>query len=478
MVMSKLIPTIGTEVHCELKTKEKVFSNSLNTYGSMPNTEINEIDLGYPGTLPTLNKEVIDLGIKAALALNCKINKKMHFDRKNYFYPDNPKNYQITQKRTPIGYDGYVEIEIDGNIKKIGIEEMHIEEDTCKSIHEKSITLLDFNRAGIPLIEIVSKPVIESDREAVLYLEKLREILLYADISDVKIEEGSMRCDANVSLHEEDSNVLGTKAEIKNIGSISNVASSILYEIERQKDLIEKGIKIIEETRKYDEKSGTTVLMRVKETGNDYRYFPEPDIPYIIVDDEWINKIKDSLPMLPKELRELYKELGINDIAIKALIQYRSLNTFLKKLIEEKANPVISANILTGDVLAHLNKHNISIEDTKLTIGSVKSLVDKLESNEISSKIGKEILNEMLVSDKSVEEIINSKGLKQINNEEELVSIINNILVNNPKAIDDYKNGLDRSIKFLMGQIMAATKGQANPALANELLIKEIKKLI
>ncbi len=475
--MSNLIPTIGIEVHAELKTKEKIFSNSLNTYGEVANTKINEIDLGYPGVLPTLNKDVIDLAIKAALALNCKLNKVMHFDRKNYFYPDLPKGFQITQSRTPIGTHGYVEIEVDGAKKRIGIEDIHIEEDTCKSIHEKEVTLLDFNRAGIPLIEIVTKPVIANEKEAVLYLEKLREILLYAGISDVKIEEGSMRCDANISLKESDSDILGTKVEIKNIGSISNVASSIAYEIKRQKEVINKGKKIIAETRKFDEKNSSTVLMRVKETGNDYRYFPEPDIPYVILDEEWIDKIKKEMPVLPDKLRESYKRFGINDIAINALIQNQELNKFMNKLIELGVNPIISSNIITGDVLGYLNKHNISIEDTKLTVDKIKQLVNKLENNEISSRICKEILSDMFDTDNSVNQIIENKGLKQINDTEELKKIIVKVIKDNQDAITDYKNGLDRSVKFLMGQIMKLTKGQANPKLANELLIKELSEI-
>jgi len=277
--MSSYIPTIGIEVHVELKTKTKIFSPSINGYGEMANSLTNVIDLGYPGTLPTLNKEVVNLAIKAATVLNCKIRREMHFDRKNYFYPDNSKNYQITQARTPIGYDGYVEIEINGTKKKIEIEEMHIEEDTCKSTHRSNKTLLDFNRAGVPLIEIVTKPCISSGEEAKAYLEKLRELLFYSDISDCKIEEGSMRADANVSIRKNESDPFGTKTEIKNIGSITNVGISIEKEIERQSEMLDNGQTFKVETRRYDDKLGKTVLMRVKETGNDYRYFPEPDIP-------------------------------------------------------------------------------------------------------------------------------------------------------------------------------------------------------
>ena len=312
--MTNYIPTIGIEVHVELKTKTKIFSPSVNGYGEMANSLTNVIDLGYPGTLPTLNKEVVNLAIKAATVLNCKIRREMHFDRKNYFYPDNSKNYQITQSRTPIGYDGYVEIDVNGTKKKIEILEMHIEEDTCKSTHRGNKTLLDFNRAGVPLIEIVTKPCIATAEEAKLYLEKLKELLFYSDISDCKMEEGSMRADANVSIRKNESDPFGTKCEIKNIGSISNVGVSIEKEIIRQAELLDKGETFQEQTRRYDDKLGNTVLMRVKETGNDYRYFPEPDIPYLYVTDEMIEEVKKTIPMLPDERREVYVSKGVSEI--------------------------------------------------------------------------------------------------------------------------------------------------------------------
>ncbi len=468
-----LKPTIGIEVHCELKTNSKAFSPSSNTYGEVPNKKANVIDLGYPGVLPTLNKGLLDLGIKCALALNCKVTKEIFFDRKNYFYPDNPKNFQITQNNTPIGTCGYVEIEYDGKKKKIEIEEIHMEEDTCKSIHENDYTLLNFNRAGIPLIEIVTKPCIENEKEAVLYLENLREILLYAGVSDVKIEEGSMRCEPNISLS--DSDKLGTKIEVKNISSISAVKESILYEIERQTKLINDGVKLKEETRRWDDKSKTTILMRVKETGNDYRYFPEPDIPKVIIDDKWIEDIRKTIPLLPNELRKKYKELGINDVTISSLIQNKELSVVLNELIDMNINPVLSANILTGDILSYLNKKYITFKESNITIDNIKDIVNLLDNNEISSKIAKVIIAELLEKEGDVSTIIKDKGLKQISNTDELVKVIENILDNNLKSVEDYKNGLDRSIKFLMGQIMKETKGQANPKVANELLISELE---
>ena len=468
-----LKPTIGIEVHCELKTNSKAFSPSSNTYGEVPNKRANVIDLGYPGTLPTLNKGLLDLGIKCALVLNCDITREMHFDRKNYFYPDNPKNYQITQSNTPVGRNGYVEVEYDGIKKKIELEEIHMEEDTCKSIHEKDYTLLNFNRAGIPLIEIVTKPCISNEKEAVLYLENLREMLLYAGVSDVKIEEGSMRCDLNISLSDTDE--FGTKIEVKNIGSISAVKDSILYEIERQTKLINDGVKLTPETRRWDDKTGTTILMRKKETGNDYRYFPEPDIPIVIVDDNWIESIKKTIPMLPNELRSKYKELGINDVAINSLIINRELNIALNSLIESGVNPVLSANILTGDILSFLNKNYITFNETKVTLDNIKDIVTLLEKDEISSKIAKEIIAELLDNGGVVSDIIDKKGLKQISNESDILNVINTILDNNPKSIEDYKNGLDRAIKFLMGQVMKETKGKANPKMANDLLVRELE---
>ena len=355
--MSNYIPTIGIEVHVELKTKTKIFSNSRNGYGQMANSLTNVIDLGYPGTLPTLNEEVINLAIRAATILNCKIRKEMHFDRKNYFYPDNPKNYQITQARTPIGYDGYVEIEVNGEKKKIYIEEMHIEEDTCKSAHRGDKTLLDFNRAGVPLIEIVTKPCLSSGEEAKLYLEKLRELLSYGDISDCKIEEGSMRADANVSIRKKESDSFGTKAEIKNIGSISNVGLSIEKEIARQTEIYDKGETFKAQTRRFDDKKQDTVLMRVKETGNDYRYFPEPDIPFVIITDKMIEREKEQIPMLPDERRKIYQDKGILEINANKLVQNRSLSDYFNELLEDKIDFKVASNLLLGDISAYLNKN-------------------------------------------------------------------------------------------------------------------------
>lgn len=474
--MSNYIPTIGTEVHVELKTNTKIFSSSKNGYGSMANSLTNVVDLGYPGTLPTLNREVIMTGIRACHVLHCNIRKLQHFDRKNYFYPDNPKNYQITEARTPIGYDGYVEIEVDGVSKKIEIEEIHIEEDTCKSAHRGSVSLLDFNRAGVPLIEIVTKPCMTSAIEAKLYLEKLRELLFYSDISDCKMEEGSMRCDANVSLRKSVNDPLGTKCEVKNIGSISNVFLAINKEIERQSKLLDEGVSFPEQTRRYDDKLGDTVLMRVKETGNDYRYFPEPDIPYVVIDDEMIEEALKKLPMSAAERTKLYIEKGMDLEHAKKIIANRMLSDYLNEFLDTSLDFKTAGNLLLGDISFYLNKEEKRIEDTTLTSDKFLDLVSKVNDGSLTSKNVKDILELVLTSSLSIEEIIKKVGISNITDTLALEEIVLNVISNNPDSVSDYKAGKDRAIKYLMGQIMKETKGSANPKLVNEILTRELNK--
>jgi len=465
--------TVGIEVHAELKTNTKIFSNSINGYASMANTNVNVVDLAYPGTLPTLNKEVINKALKAALILNCEINKEMHFDRKNYFYPDLPKGYQITQSRTPIGVNGYVEIDIDGVKKKIGIHDIHIEEDTCKSIHYNNTSLLDFNRAGVPLIEIVTKPDISNSKEAILYLEKLRELLLYADVSDCKIEEGSMRCDVNVSVSNTDK--LGTRSEIKNIGSISNVALAIESEKKRHINAILNGEVLKEDTRRFDEKTNTTILMRVKETGNDYRYFPEPDIPYVVLTSEYIENIKNDIPMLADTRRSIYVNNGISLLNANKIIQNRKISDYLNKYLDKNINLVIASNLLLGDIASYLNKNNTSMDETKFNEEKFIEVVTKLDSGDISSKIFKEILEDLFETDESVEALLTKHGISKLSTED-LRIIIKNIIDNNKDNVEQYKNGNDRIFKFFVGQVMKETKGSANPELVNNILLEELSK--
>ncbi len=468
--MSDYQKTIGIEVHVELKTKEKLFSPSSNLYGNLANTNVNVIDLGYPGVLPTMNHEALELAIRAASVLNCKIRRVMHFDRKNYFYPDNPKNFQITQERTPIGYDGYVEIDDNGVKKKIEILEMHIEEDTCKSIHSKERTLLDFNRAGVPLVEIVTKPCIHTSREATLYLEKLRELLLYANVSDCKIEEGSMRCDANISISKTDT--LGTKIEIKNIGSITNVGLAIDYEGVRQEELLEQGTKLKEETRRYDAKLNKTILMRVKETGNDYRYFPEPDIPYIVLSEEEIKDVIEKIPVSADLRREKYLKSGVSSLNTEKIIANKDLSDYLETLGD--INYKIASNLLLGDISAYLNKNNVSIFETKLTKERLGEVVKKLDDGVISHKNFKDIIDDVMESDKEIDTILKEKGIENVVDNNLVMDIINKVISENEKVVGDYLNGNERSLKFLMGMVMKESKGRVNPKIANDLLIETL----
>ena len=468
--MNEYKTTVGIEVHCELKTNSKMFTSSINNYGGMANVNICEIDFALPGTLPCINEYGIELGLKAALALNCEINKKVMFDRKNYFYPDLPKGYQITQARNPIGVNGYVEIEVDGIKKKIGIHDIHIEEDTSKSTHGTSESYLDFNRNGVPLIEIVSEPDISSDKEAMAYLEKLKEILLYTNVSDCKMEEGSMRCDVNVSVSK--TNNLGTRTETKNIGSISSVGRTINVEAKRQISELENGNIIREETRRFDEKQDKTILMRVKETGNDYRYFPEPDIPSFTLDDEYIEKVKSTIEVLPDERRIIYLNNGINPVNIEKIIANKEISDYLLDL---DCNLVIASNLLLGEISAYLNKNNKKLNETRLNKEKFKLLVDKLDKKEINNQIFKEILITLMETDEDLNKIVENKKINELT-EEDLKNIVEKVVSANPDSVQDYKDGKDRAIKYLMGQIMKETKGAANPSLVNELLTLELSK--
>ncbi len=474
--MKHYVPTIGLEVHVELKTVSKMFSIAPNQYGGRANSATTVVDLGYPGTLPWLNREVVEMGLRACQVLNCTVTRKMHFDRKNYFYPDNPKNYQITQARTPIGRNGKLIVTMDGKPLTIEIEEMHIEEDTCKSMHRGRVSLLDFNRAGVPLIEIVTKPCIHSSEEAMAYLDKLRETLFYAGVSDCKMEEGSMRCDANISLAEEGSNQLGTKIEVKNISSIHNVGLSIEKEITRQKELLEAGETLREETRRFDDKTQSTVLMRIKETGNDYRYFPEPDIPYVVVTDEMMEESIKTMEMLPDERRKRYLARGMAELNVEKMIQNKNLSDYLNTYIDTDLDFLVASNLLLGDISSYLNRTHKTLEATFLTSEKFQSLVRKISRKELTSRNVKDILDILLETEDSLEEVIQSKGIENICDESFLNDLVKQVVEANKASVEDYKNGRDRAIKFLMGQIMKQSKGKANPQVANEILLKELAK--
>ena len=474
---------IGLEVHVELKTESKIFSASPNYFGAGPNENTSVYDLAYPGTLPVLNKNVVDLAMKAALALNMKINQHTKFDRKNYFYPDNPSGYQISQFDKPIGYDGWIEIEVPGKDgqpgykKKIGITRLHMEEDAGKLTHGDGYSLVDFNRKGTPLVEIVSEPDIRSPEEAYAYLEKLKSIIQYTGVSDVKMEEGSLRCDANISLRPYGQEKFGTKTELKNLNSFNFVRKGLEYEEKRQAEVLMSGGVIEQETRRFDEKTGKTILMRVKETADDYRYFPEPDLVHLVIDDEWLERVKASIPELPDARKKRYiDELGLTEYDASVLVVNKNISDFFDEMVKLGADAKLSANWLMGDVSAYLNAEQIEIGDTKLTPENLAGMVKLIADGTISSKIAKKVFNELVKNGGDAEKIVKEKGLVQISDPNVLLPVITEVLDNNPQSIEDYKNGKDRAIGFLVGQIMKATKGQANPPMVNKLLLEEINK--
>ena len=400
------------------------------------------------------------------------LTKIMHFDRKNYYYPDLPKGYQITQFDTPIGTCGYTDIIVSSGNKRIGISDIHIEEDTCKSLHYNGKTLLNYNRSGVPLIEIVSSPDMHTAEEAMAYAENIREIMYYLGVSDCKIEEGSMRCDVNISVSKDDN--LGIRSEIKNIGSISNIGEAIEYEIKRQTDALENGIKLYEDTRKFDQETKTTIFMRKKEPNKDYRYFPEPDIPYLYLDEELVSEEKNNLIVLPSKRKEIYLEKGISSINVSKLIKNKDLSDFLQEIINEPINFQIASNILVGDIISYLNKKNVSINDTKLDKDKFIKIVNALEKQEISSKIFKDILEVVLESDEDIDVVL--KNNKQDSSEEEVSKIVNEVIETYQDSVNDYKNGKENALKFLMGMVMKSSKGKINPSVAINILRNKLNK--
>ena len=470
--------TIGLEVHVELKTKTKIFSPAPVSYGADPNTNANVIDFGFPGTLPTVNKNAYRLGIMTALALNAKITQDTHFDRKNYFYPDNPKAYQITQKEEPLGREGWVEIEVHGQKKKIGIEELHIEEDAGKNTHADSgYSYVDLNRQGTPLVEIVSKPDIKSPDEAYAYLEKLRQIIQFTGASDVKMEEGSMRVDTNISVSPIGSNKLGQKVELKNLNSFKHVKNGLAFEEKRQIGILMAGGSIQPETRRYDEPSDSTILMRVKEGADDYRYFPEPDLPDYHIDSEWIEQIRQEIPEMPDKRRKRYiEDLQIPEYDASVLTDTKEMSDFFDQTVALGADPKQVSNWLMVNVNAYLNENNLELQQTKLTPEHLATMIGLVKDGTISSKIAKKVFAETIAHGSEPKAWVQSKGLIQQSDPQVLTPIITQVLDDNQQSVVDFKNGKDRAFGFLVGQIMKQTHGQANPKVVNQILTAEIKK--
>ncbi len=468
---------IGLEVHVELKTESKIFSSSPNHFGAAPNTNTSVIDLGYPGVLPVLNKKVVDYGMKAAMALNCEIATETKFDRKNYFYPDNPKAYQISQFDKPIGEHGWIEIEVDGYKKKIGITRIHLEEDAGKLNHEQGYSLCDYNRQGTPLIEIVSEPDIRTPNEAYAYLEKLKSIIQYTGVSDCKMEEGSLRCDANISIRPVGQEEFGTKTELKNLNSFNFVRKGLEYEEKRQEEVILAGGKIEQETRRFDEATGKTVLMRVKEGSDDYRYFPEPDLLDLYIDEEWKARVRAEIPELPDARKKRYvEELGLPPYDAGVLTMTKEMADLFEATVAAGADAKQASNWLMGELSAYLNAEQKELADIALTAEGLAGMIQLIENGTISSKIAKTVFKELIENGGDPEQIVKEKGLVQISDEGELLKVVTEVLDKNPQSIEDFKNGKNKAIGFLVGQLMKATKGQANPQIVNKLLQQEIQK--
>lgn len=467
---------IGIEIHCELKTKTKMFSSAPVSFGAKANSCVNEIDLGHPGALPCVNKQAVRLAIMAATALHCEIDPLVKFDRKNYYYSDLPKGFQITQQFHPIGKGGYVMIDTEDGQKKINLDRIHMEEDTAKQFHNEAGSLIDFNRAGTPLVEIVSEADMRSGKEAAAYVEKLRSILNYLGVSDVKMEEGSMRCDVNISLREVGAKQYGIKTEIKNLNSIANVQKAVDYEVERQSKIIEQGGTIVQETRRYDEAAKATVSMRKKEGNVDYKYFPEPNITPIRLDANWIKDIQEHLPELPDARKKRYQdELLLSEYDASVLVGNRELATFFDAVCAHTKEYKMAANWTIVELSAALNKANNKAEAHSCDPKHLADMINMVKAGDISSKQAK-IVFEEIMKGKDPKQVVEEKGMKQVSDTNALSEIINTVLDNNPQSIEDFKNGKDRAVGYLVGQVMKASKGQANPAMTNQMIQEELKK--
>mgnify|MGYP000294448057 FL=1 len=464
---------IGLEVHAQLKTKSKIFAPDKNEFGQEPNSLTSPITLGMPGVLPVLNKECVNMGILTGLALNCEIPSRCKFDRKQYFYPDLPKGYQISQYDEPICVNGHLDI----NGKRIGITRAHLEEDAGKLVHAganglagSTYSLVDLNRAGTPLLEIVSEPDMRSSEEAKNYMEELRNIVRYIGVCDGNLEEGSMRCDANISIMPKGSKEFGTRAEIKNVNSFAALQRAIEYEIERQIEIVEEGGHVVQETRLWDDNARETRSMRGKEDAHDYRYFPEPDLMPLEISREWVEKIKSEMPELPSQKRARYQEIGLSEYDASVIVEQMGLALFFDKVLELGANPKTAVNFIMGEIAAYLKEDHIEITDTKLTPENLAELIALIEKGTISNNIGKQIIIEMLKEGTKASVIVEKKGLSQISDEGAIKELVQKVVDAHPNEVEAYKNGKTNLLGFFVGQIMKETKGRANPKTVNQLL--------
>ena len=468
---------IGIEIHAQVNSKSKLFSSSPTDFGSKPNSQVSLIDAAMPGMLPVINKFCIEQAVKSGIGLNAKINKKSIFDRKNYFYQDLPQGYQISQYKDPIVGEGFVEIETENGQKKIGVERLHLEQDAGKSLHDQdpNFTFVDLNRSGIALMEIVSKPDMNSPEEAVEYVRKVRSILRYLGTCDGNMEQGSLRADVNVSVNKP-GNELGTRCEIKNLNSFKFIHAAIVYEAKRQIKLIEQGDSVNQETRLFNTQSGETRSMRSKEDAHDYRYFPDPDLLPLTLDDDWIKGLQETIPELPDQIKERFiNEYSLSSYDANIIVSDKATSEYFEDVVKNR-NPKLVTTWVTGELFSILNKKNLIIEDSPITSKQLGELVDNIENGKISNRQAKEVLEEMCESGKGALEIIDEKGLSQISDENEIESLVDNVLNSNPENVKKYKNGKDKLFGFFVGEAMKLSKGKANPKIVNDLIKKKLSQ--
>ena len=470
---------IGLEVHVQLSTESKLFSSAPTQFGAEPNTQANIYDLALPGVLPVLNRDALKHAVKFGLAINATISNTSIFDRKNYFYPDLPKGYQISQLDFPTVGKGSLTITLeDGKEKIIGVTRAHMEEDAGKSLHEDfhGMSGIDLNRAGTPLLEIVSEPDLRSAREAVTYLKKLHSIIRYLDISDAIMAQGSMRCDANVSIRPMGETELGTRTEIKNINSFRFVEKAINYEVQRQQDIIQDGGRIVQETRLYDARRDETRTMRSKEVANDYRYFPEPDLLPIVIDQAFVNSIRATLPELPDAKKTRFaKEFGLNDYDASVLTNNRDMADYFECVAKSSGDAKLAANWVAGELQALLKKNNWEIKESPIQADRLATLIARIKDNTISGKIAKTVFEAMIKDSSNVDDIIEAKGLKQITDIGEIAKLVNEIIANNPEQVEQFREGKEQVLSYLVGQAMKLSRGKANPDQVNQILRENLK---
>lgn len=478
-IRDKYEVVIGLEVHAQLKTKSKIFAPDSTEFGAEPNTHTSPITLGMPGVLPVLNKEVVNMGILCGLALHCEIPRYCKFDRKQYFYPDLPKGYQISQYDKPICVNGYLDI----NGKRIGITRAHLEEDAGKLVHAGAngiagscYSLVDLNRAGTPLLEIVSEPDMRSSDEARAYMEELRTVLRYINVCDGNLEEGSMRCDANISVMEKGAKEFGTRAEIKNVNSFRALQRAIEYEIDRQIDIVEDGGEVVQETRLWDDNEGVTKSMRGKEDAHDYRYFPEPDLMPLEISQSWVDEIKAKMPELPQAKRDRYVELGLTPYDANVIVEQMETALFFDEVIKLGTNVKMASNFLMGEVTAYLKENKLTINETKLTPGMLKDLIELIENKTITNNIAKSLIIKLVENGGNVKEIVEKEGMGAISDTGALNKIIEDIIKANPNQVAQYKAGKEKLFGFFVGQVMKQTQGRANPAVLNDLIKAALAK--